>query len=115
MGLIHVPLRKITGITILVIVISVSILITIDHMEKADPVAVHLQDVLDKCKENNTDLPNLVYQNETHLITTSTCEWREIWHSNCLEPTSKQPHEDASWNLDSCYWFVDYPYTPYDD
>lgn len=32
----------------------------------------------------------------------------------CYEPTSEQPHEDAVWNLDSCYWFVGDPYIPFE-
>jgi len=34
--------------------------------------------------------------------------------SGCPMPLSESPHEDAVWNLDSCYWFLDDPYTPYE-
>ena len=34
--------------------------------------------------------------------------------STCLQPTTDKPVDEAVWNLDSCYWFVDNPYVEYD-
>lgn len=123
------PLRKITSITGIVIVIAVSILITIDYLEKTDS-PLELQRVLDYCEEkrqaeasnwirpDGTDWAmitiGLEWHNSTHYIDNGDCEWKEKWSSTCLEPTSEIPHEDAVWNLDSCYWFLDDPYTPYE-
>lgn len=40
--------------------------------------------------------------------------YRNMPSSTCYQPTTDKPHEDAVWNLDECYWFVDDPNIPYE-